>query len=68
MNPWAVYELLLDRVSGTDDLSEAVIMGLVWTLCRGGRGTGLAMTPAAAPRTLPWPGTLSGRPLAQLAT
>jgi len=67
MNPWAVYELLLDRVSGTDDLSEAVIMGLVWTLCRGGRGTGLAMTPAAAPRTLPWPGTLAGRPLADLA-
>jgi uncharacterized protein (DUF4213/DUF364 family) len=67
MNPWSVYELLLDRVAGTDDLAEEVVMGLVWTLCRGRRGTGLAMTPAAAPRTLPWPGTLVGRPLTELA-
>lgn len=67
MNPWSVYELLLDRVAGTHDVAEEVVMGLVWTLCRGGRGAGLAMTPAAAPRTLSWPGTLVGRPLAQLA-
>ena len=67
MNPWAVYDLLLDHAAATDDVAEEVVMGLVWTLCRGGRGTGLAMTPAAAPRTLPWPGTLVGRPLAQLA-
>lgn len=67
MNPWAVYDLLLDHAAATDDVAEEVVMGLVWTLCRGGRGTGLAMTPAAAPRTLPWPGTLVGQPLAQLA-
>jgi uncharacterized protein (DUF4213/DUF364 family) len=67
MNPWTVYELLLDRAAGTAHVAEDVLMGLVWTLCRGGRGTGLAMTPAAAPRTLSWPGTLVGRPLPQLA-
>lgn len=67
MNPWAAYELLLDRAAGTDGMAEDVVMGLVWTLCRGPRGTGLAMTPAAAPRTLPWPGTLAGRPLALFA-
>lgn len=53
MNPWSVYDLLLDRVAGADDPAEEVVMGLVWTLCRSPRGTGLAMTPAAAPRTLP---------------
>lgn len=67
MNPWSVYDLLLDRVAGADDPAEEVVMGLVWTLCRSPRGTGLAMTPAAAPRTLPWPGTLVGQPLADLA-
>jgi len=67
MNSWSVYELLLDRVAGTAAAAEDVVMGLVWTLCRGREGMGLAMTPAAAPRTLPWPGTLVGRPLAELA-
>lgn len=67
MNPWAVYELLLDRAAGPPAVAEDVVMGLVWTLCRGPRGSGLAMTPAAAPRTLPWPGTLAGRPLPELA-
>ena len=67
MNPWSVYDLLLDHAAATDDVAEDLVMGLVWTLCRGAHGTGLAMTPAAAPRTLPWPGTLAGRALAQLA-
>lgn len=66
-DPREIYQLLLDRAADTDGMAEDVVMGLVWTLCRGPRGTGLAMTPAAAPRTLPWPGTLAGRPLAQLA-
>lgn len=67
--PWAVYDLLCDAVATAagSAAAEEVLIGLVWTLCRGPAGTGLAMTPPAAPRTLPWAGTLSGRPLAELA-
>ena len=64
--PWAVYDLLLDQVPPRAVVEE-IQMGLIWTLCRGPEGTGLAMTPPAAPRTLPWAGTLGGRPLAELA-
>lgn len=64
--PWAVYELLLDQVPPRAE-AEAVQLGLIWTLCRGPQGTGLAMTPPTSPRTLPWAGTLSGRRLGELA-
>ncbi|MDY6812331.1 MAG: DUF364 domain-containing protein [Pseudomonadota bacterium] len=66
MNPWAVYELLWDRLGDAGHCRSATL-GLVWTLCEGPAGMGLAMTAAGAPRTLPWPGTLAGRPLAELA-
>ena len=67
--PWAVYELLCDAVAAAagSAAAEEVLIGLIWTLCRGPHGLGLAMTPPAAPRTLLWAGTLSGRPLAELA-
>jgi len=65
--PWAVYDLLMDQVPPRAAAQE-VQMGLIWTLCRGPEGTGLAMTPPAAPRTLSWAGTLSGRTLAELAS
>ena len=57
--PWAVYDLLADQVPPRA-VAEAVQLGLIWTLCRGPDGTGLAMTPPASPRTLSWAGTLSG--------
>lgn len=66
-DPWSVYERLLNRVPDVGPVHE-MTLGLVWTLCRGERASGLAMTPASAPRTLPWPGTLAGRPLAELAS
>jgi len=66
-NPWSVYERLLNRVADVGPVHE-ITLGLIWTLCRGERASGLAMTPASAPRTLPWPGTLAGRPLAELAS
>jgi len=41
----------------------------VWTLCQSsGKGsTGLAMSPGLATRTLPWSGTLAGKPITDLA-
>lgn len=66
-DPWAIYELLLDRVADHADSALEITLGLVWTLCRGERASGLAMTPGGAPRTLPWAGSLAGRSLRELA-
>jgi uncharacterized protein (DUF4213/DUF364 family) len=63
--PWEVYDLLLDCAASRATVEE-VIIGLTWTLCRG-EGVGLAMSPAQATRTLPWPGTLRGRSITELA-
>ena len=64
-NPWSVYELLLDKACSTAVIEELII-GLTWTRCRAG-GTGLAMSPAVATRTLPWPGTLRGQAAIDIA-
>lgn len=67
-NPKYLYELLLDHCGG-DAVVDELMIGLVWTLCRG-RGeatTGLAMTPGHATRTLNWSGTLCGKPIIDLA-
>jgi len=65
--PKRLYELLLDACSSAALVDELVI-GLVWTLCRNSdNGTGLAMSPGIPTRTLPWPGTLQGKPIVDLA-
>lgn len=61
-----LYELLIESVP-TDLLADELVIGLTWTFCRSGDGLGLAMSPGIATRTLPWPGTLAGRRLADLA-
>ena len=66
MNPKHVYELLLDHCD-TDAVVDNVMIGLVWTLCQTKHGTGLAMSPHFATRTLPWSGDLQGKPLKDLA-
>lgn len=67
---WHLYDLLVDRLDDSAQVAEIVI-GLTWTLCRstgeGGAGFGLAMSPGVPTRTLPWPGTLSGRPVRGLS-
>lgn len=70
MSRWQLYDLLLERLDGSARATEVVI-GLTWTLChsacdRGG-GFGLAMSPGTPTRTLPWPGTLAGRSVRDLA-
>ena len=67
-SPWALYDLLIGAAPG-DTRAAEVLIGLTWTLCRGeDGGLGLAMSPGVPIRTLPWPGTLAGRPLHELAT
>lgn len=63
-NPRRVYELLLDYASSNNTV-EVVNIGLVWTLCKAGQ-YGLAMSPQLPTRTLPWSGTLVGKPLREL--
>ncbi len=74
--PTRVYDLLLARAAtqaNADVTIDEVIIGLTWTLCRasadddGPARIGLAMTPQQPTRVLPWPGTLAGRPLAEIA-
>ncbi|OQW74686.1 MAG: hypothetical protein BVN35_10005 [Proteobacteria bacterium ST_bin11] len=67
-NPKRLYELLLDYCS-SDAVVDNLMIGLVWTVCQShGRATaGLAMSPGLHTRTLPWSGTLVGKPVTDLA-
>lgn len=60
-----VYDLLQDYAGGPEAVRE-LLLGLVWTLCEA-EAPGLAMSPAIPTRTLPWAGTLRGKPVAELA-
>jgi uncharacterized protein (DUF4213/DUF364 family) len=64
-SPWEIYDLLLDYASGSEAVRE-IIIGLVWTCCEAD-AVGLAMSPGTPTRTLPWAGTLRGKPVAELA-
>jgi len=64
--PHEFYDLLLDYAAGPDAVTS-VCLGLVWTYCETEASLGLAMSPGSATRTLPWAGTLRGRPLTELA-
>ena len=69
--PSEVYDLLLDHAAARHGPVREVMLGLTWTLCRDDDGMGLAMSPSLATgietRSLPWSGTLVGRPLSELA-
>lgn len=70
MAAWQLYDLLMERVlaSHTADAPVAeVLIGLTRTLCQiKGTAPGLAMSPDTTTRTLPWCGTLAGRPAREL--
>lgn len=57
--------LLLAR-AGTSASVRRVCLGLAWSALEGDH-IGLCFSPEAAPRTLPWSGSLVGRPLSELA-
>ncbi|MEG3639350.1 DUF364 domain-containing protein [Magnetococcus sp. PR-3] len=68
---WALYDQLLEQATlaaGEGRVAEVTI-GPVWTVVRtDDGGMGLAMSPSVATRTLPWSGSLRGRPLSELIT
>ena len=64
-NPYEIYDLLQDYAASADTVRE-VMIGLVWTYCEA-EACGLAMSPGIPTRTLPWAGSLYGRPVAELA-
>lgn len=67
LDPRQIYDLLLDYAIARTPVSRATL-GLVWTLVESENAAGLAKSPGGeAVRTLPWPGTLAGRPLRELA-
>ncbi|POZ50457.1 DUF364 domain-containing protein [Methylovulum psychrotolerans] len=68
MNPsQRIYELLIDQCNSNVTV-DTLMIGLVWTVCQSQNGTsGLAMSPAITTRTLPWSGTLTGKPITDLA-
>lgn len=66
-DPKRIYELLLDYCSSAAAVDNLMI-GLVWTLCESSnKSTGLAMSPGYATRTLAWSGSLTGKPITELA-
>lgn len=73
-NPWEIYDLLIERTlalladSDHPDVKvKQITIGLTWTVCRNDSGDmGLAMSPGQYTRTLPWSGTLAGRPVKEL--
>ena len=64
--PSRIYDLLLDHAASDSKVTELTI-GLVWTVCKTG-SLGLAMSPGLPTRTLPWPGTLVGKTVGELAS
>lgn len=63
----APYDFVRQSAVECEDVVERACIGLTWTTCRTPNGLGFAMSPGIASRTLPWPGTLEGRPLLDLA-
>ena len=60
-----LYDLLLERVRGTEPLRR-MLLGLNWSVAEV-RAAGICFSPVDPPRTLAFPGTLAGRPVADLA-
>jgi uncharacterized protein (DUF4213/DUF364 family) len=66
-NPNRIYELLLDYTCSKPGIDHALI-GQVWTIIQSSDSTGLAMSPDAFTRTLPWSGSLQGKSLKNIAS
>lgn len=65
VHPKEIYDLLLDYGNTTTPVKE-ILIGLTWTFCET-ESIGLCMSPGTATRTLPWSGTLVGKPVGELA-
>jgi uncharacterized protein (DUF4213/DUF364 family) len=61
---WQMYDWLLARADANHAL-RGMLLGLQWSVAELD-GFGLCFSPVDAPRTLPWSGTLIGRPAREL--
>lgn len=59
--------LLASTAAAAAEPLRNVQLGLSWTLAEVADGLGFAFSPRQVPRTLPWAGTLAGRPAGELA-
>lgn len=66
MTPGAPICEVLRRAASSELPVTHVQIGMTWTQLDTAEGTGLAMTPGNPGRSLPWSGTLRGRPLSEL--
>lgn len=70
--PYRMLELRLATLAGEQpgaimEPVQRLSVGLTWTSCRSAGGLGFAMTLGGQTRVLPWPGTIAGKPLPELA-
>ncbi|MCB1910068.1 MAG: DUF364 domain-containing protein [Rhodocyclaceae bacterium] len=66
--PHLVYERILASLgTGTGTRIDQLCLGLTWTFCRTAQSIGFAQSPGLASRTLRFPGTVAGRPAAEVA-
>ena len=65
MKAQQLYDWLV--ASGQSDLAvDSVLLGLSWSSAQVGGNLGFAFSPRQVPRTLPWAGSLTGRPAGAL--
>jgi uncharacterized protein len=68
---WELYDWLLGHVTATTTATtprsplQRVQLGLQWTVAES-NSVGLCFSPVDVPRTLPWPGTLVGKPVREV--
>lgn len=63
----APTDLILARAAASEARIARMCIGLTWTTCSTGEGLGLAMSPGVPSRVLPWPGTVAGRQVGEVA-
>jgi len=69
---WELYDWLLAHVGATTTATpttttslQRVLLGLQWSVAESD-SVGLCFSPVDVPRTLPWPGTLVGKPVREV--
>ena len=66
-NTIAYCDLIAAKAAIRDISVQQLCLGLTWTACQTPGAVGFAMSPGKPCRTLPWPGTLAGRYVSNLA-
>jgi hypothetical protein len=65
--PSAPTDLIVARAAASEARIARLCIGLTWTTCATDEGLGLAMSPGVPSRVLPWPGTVAGRQIGDVA-